>query len=206
MKENLQNKKEMLENLKKYKKALVVIDMVNGFINEGALADKSMRRIIKENVRLVKEFLKEEQYVIFIKDTHEINSAEFKSFPPHCLRGTNEARLIDELEMFEGKENTIAIEKNSTSAMMVPQFRKLIDDMTNLEEIVGIGVCGDICVPNTFIPLKNYLNQNNRCVDLIVCENAVDTFDSINHNRDEYLDMSFKLMNQSGIQMVKKYK
>lgn len=203
MKENLQHKKEVLAN---YKKALVVIDMVNGFINEGTLADKNMRRIIEENVRLVREFLKEEQYVIFIKDTHEINSAEFKSFPPHCLRGTNEARLIEELEIFEGKKNTIAIEKNSTSAMMVPQFRQLIDDMINLEQIVGIGVCGDICVPNTFIPLKNYLNQNNRCVDLIVCENAVDTFNSINHNRDEYLEMAFKLMNQSGIQMVKKYK
>lgn len=203
MKENLQHKKEVLEN---YKKALVVIDMVNGFINEGALADKNMRRIINENVRLVRKFLEKEQYVIFIKDTHEINSAEFKSFPPHCLKGTNEARLIKELEMFEGMKNTIAIEKNSTSAMMVPQFRQLIDDMINLEEIVGIGVCGDICVPNTFIPLKNYLNQNNRSVDLIVCENAVDTFDSINHNRDEYLDMSFKLMNQSGIQIIKKYK
>lgn len=203
MKENLQHKKEVLAN---YKKALVVIDMVNGFINEGALADKNMRRIIEENVRLVREFLEEEQYVIFIKDTHEINSAEFKSFPPHCLRGTNEARLIEELEIFEGKKNTIAIEKNSTSAMMVPQFRQLIDDMINLEQIVGIGVCGDICVPNTFIPLKNYLNQNNRCVDLIVCENAVDTFNSINHNRDEYLEIAFKLMNQSGIQMVKKYK
>jgi len=48
-------------------------------------------------------------------------------------------------------------------------------------------------------------NSANRKVDIIVPENIVETFDAPNHNREEYKNMAFKLMEQSGIQLVKKY-
>lgn len=195
----------MKEELKKVKELLIVVDMVNGFVREGALADTKIANIIPEQVRLIEQFLNNNQAVMFIKDCHEIDSVEFNTFPPHCIKGTEEAQLVDELRKYEGLNNTISIEKNSTSAIFAPGFLKNINYMENLETLVGVGCESDICVPNLLIPLKNYFNQNNRNINIIVPENAVDTFDSDFHNREEYQSMAFKLMEQSGIQLVKKY-
>ena len=36
-------------------------------------------------------------HVIFTADTHEVDDKEFQIFPTHCIRGTDEAKLVDEL-------------------------------------------------------------------------------------------------------------
>lgn len=35
---------------------------------------------------------------ILVKDCYTLNNVEFKDFPPHCIRGTSEAELVDELK------------------------------------------------------------------------------------------------------------
>ena len=59
---------------------------------------------------------------------------------------------------------------------------------------------------NLAIPLQNYFDEQNRRVDIIVPQNAVETYDSSQHQKDEYNKMAFSLMEQAGIQLVKKYK
>ena len=124
-------------------------------------------------------------------------------FPVHCLKDTDEAELVDELKPFE--PHSYVIEKNSTSAIFAEDFLPLIDSMTNLETIVGTGCESDICILNLFVPLKNYFNQKNRKVEIIVPENAIETFDSPTHSREEYNGIAKKLMIQSGIKVVKSY-
>jgi len=80
-----------------------------------------------------------------------------------------------------------------------------ISKMKNLKTIIAGGLEADICDMNLLIPLNNYFDEINRKVDIIVPENIVETFDAPNHNREEYKNMAFKLMEQSGIQLVKKY-
>lgn len=193
----------MKERLKELKELLIVVDMVNGFVREGVLADPSVAHIIPEIEILVKDFLEREQGIIFVKDCHTPNSVEFKSFPPHCISGTSEAELVDELKKYESLG--ISIEKNSTSAMFADGFLPLIDNMTSLERVVGVGCESDICVPNLFIPLKNYFNQHDRDVEVIIPLNAVETYDSETHFRSEYASASNLLMKQSGLKLVKKY-
>ena len=117
-----------MKNLKIYRKALIVVDMVNGFVREGVLHDDNISRIIPRQIELIEEYNNENELIIFIKDTHEINSTEFKRFggTTHCLKGTSEAELVDELKVYEGRENTLSIEKNSTSYMEAPLFREVI--------------------------------------------------------------------------------
>ena len=107
---------ENIKNLRVYEKALIVVDMVNGFVREGVLHDDKIADVIPSQVKLIKEYLKDEQLVIFIKDTHEEDAVEFKRFgnTKHCVKGTTEAELVDELKVFEELENVISIEKNST--------------------------------------------------------------------------------------------
>lgn len=194
------------KRLEEYKKLLLVIDMVKGFITEGNLADPTVGHIIPSVEELVQKFLKEGEAVFFIKDTHTEESIEFLDFPPHCLKGTEEAELVDALLPYEGRENTYSIEKNSTSAIFAPGFMERIMQMKNLKQIVGCGCEKDICVPNVLIPLKCYYNQNNQKVEFILPENATETYDSPIHNREEYGLMGSKIMKQGGISLVKKYK
>ena len=191
------------KKLKEIRELLIIVDMVNGFVREGIMADSYIAHIIPEQIRLIKEFLKKEEGIAFVKESHSKDCMEFKTFPEHCVKGTSEAELVDELKPFE--KDVLVYEKNSTSAMFAKNFLRDIDEMINLRNVVITGCCTDICDLNLAIPLKNYFNEYNREVDIYVPVNAVETYDAPNHNRDEYNEMAFKLMNQSGIKLVRKY-
>lgn len=191
------------KKLKEIRELLIIVDMVNGFVREGIMADSYIEHIIPEQIRLIKEFLKKEEGIAFVKESHSEDSIEFKTFPKHCVKGTSEAELVDELKPFE--KDALVYLKNSTSAMFAKNFLRDIDEMINLRNVVITGCCTDICDLNLAIPLKNYFNEYNREVDIYVPVNAVETYDAPNHNRDEYNEMAFKLMNQSGIKLVRKY-
>lgn len=195
-----------MKNLRIYKKALIVVDMVNGFVNEGVLHDEKIRDVIPRQVELINEYQQEGQLIIFIKDTHVKNAVEFKRFgnTEHCLKGTHEAELVDEIKVYEGNLNTISIEKNSTSFMEAPQFREVIQLLTNLKEVDVVGCCTDICVANGIIALANYFNEWNQDVDIRVHEDAIETYGADFHERNEYATAAKLLMKQQGIQLVKK--
>ena len=46
------------------KKLLLVIDMVNGFVKEGALADKAINNITPNIINLIKKYVQEENDII----------------------------------------------------------------------------------------------------------------------------------------------
>ena len=80
----------MKKQLEELRSLLIIVDMVNGFVKEGALADPNIQKIIPRQLELLKQYLNEKSAVVFIKDTHEKESSEFKNFPPHCIKGTEE--------------------------------------------------------------------------------------------------------------------
>lgn len=196
----------MKKELQNFKKMLIVVDMVNGFVKEGVLHDKNIELIIPRIKELVEKNLKDEELTVFIKDTHNEDAVEFKRFgnTKHCVKGTSEAELVDELKVYEGLENTISIEKNSTSYMEAPKFRKLISDLINLKEIDVVGCCTDICDFNGTMGLSNYLNEWNRDVIISVHQDACATYSET--KRRNYVDAAYLLMEQQGIKLVKKYR
>ena len=193
--------KGILTDLEKIEEMLIVVDTVNGFMVDGALANKDAMHIVPKQISLIEKILERNGLVVFVKESHNPNCTEFKTFPPHCIRGTKESELITELKPYENKG--ISIEKNSTSFMFARGFINLIKCMKNLKRVYGSGVCSDICIPNGFIPLKNYFNENNRDIELIIPEDSIETFSSPIHNKNEYYHASKILMEQSGIKLVK---
>ena len=87
------------------KECLFVVDMINGFIKEGAMHDEKIMSIVPAIIELCRAH--EDRY--FIQDTHEKDAIEFKSFPLHCVKDTSESEIIDELKPYV-KET---IQKNS---------------------------------------------------------------------------------------------
>lgn len=197
---------EKVKNLQVYKGVLIVVDMINAFVKEGELHDTSIGSIVPRQIELIKECHDKGYLVIFIKDTHNINATEFKRFEnkKHSVKGTSEAEVIDELRPFEDMEDTISIEKNSTSYMEAPDFRKTIRLLTNVEKWHVVGCCTDICVMNGTMGLSNYLDEHNIDAEIFVHEDAIATFNQ--ENRNEYVEASYLLMQQQGIQLVKKYR
>lgn len=192
-----------VKNLKFYKGCLIVVDMVNGFVRDGALHDEEIAKVIPRQIELIKQAKSEGKAIIFIKDTHDENAVEFDRFGgSHCVKGTNEAELVDELKPYENDEDTFVIEKNSTSFMEAPDFRKFIEEQIYLEEFDIVGCCTDICDFNGAMGLANYLDQWNRKHVIRVHEDAIATYAEA--ARQEYVFAAKLLMKQQGIQLVKK--
>jgi nicotinamidase-related amidase len=193
-----------IKNLKVYETALIVVDMVNGFVNEGVLHDKNIRKIVPRQLELLEEAEKKGSLIILVKDTHNKNATEFKRFgnTTHCIQGTSEAELIDELKPFEQKDNVTTVEKNSTSLMESPEFREIVKQAENLKEVNFVGCCTDICVFNGAMGLANYYDEWNRDVTINVHEDAIATYSE--DEREEYVQSAKLLMKQQGINLVSK--
>lgn len=192
-----------IKNLKMYTGCLIVVDMVKGFVDQGVLHDPKIGDIIPRQIELIKEAKNAGKLIIFIKDTHTEDSVEHGRFPDmHCLKGTPECELVEPFQDFENDEDTISIEKNSTCFMEAPDFRTLMELQVLLTEFEIIGCCTDICVVNGAIALANYLDQWNRKHHIIVHEDAIATY--AEDARKNYVDAAKRLMEQQGIQLVKK--
>lgn len=193
-----------VKNLKVYETALIVVDMVNGFVNEGVLHDKNIKKIVPRQLELLEEAEKKGSLIILVKDTHNKNATEFKRFgnTTHCIKGTSEAELIDELKPFEQKGNVITVEKNSTSLMESPEFREIVKQAENLKEVNFVGCCTDICIFNGAMGLANYYDQWNRDVTINVHEDAIATYSE--DERGEYIESAKLLMKLQGINLVSK--
>ena len=194
-----------VENLKVYNKALIVVDMINGFVKEGVLHDESIARVIPRQIELIKEYQRKGELVIFIQDTHTKESTEHKRFPDvHCVKGSGEEEIIDLLKPFSCLDNSICIPKNSTSFMEDPLFRDVLVTSTNIKEFDVVGCCTDICICNGSVGLANYLDEHNRDALIRVHLDAIATFNE--KNRKEYVDAACLLMELQGIQLVKKFR
>lgn len=191
-----------MKDLEKVKQILINVDMVNGFVNIGAMHDDYIRHTIPIQIKLMEEFeTDEEKLNVIIKDTHKENCREFKRYPVHCVENTEESELVDELKRFEN-ENAIVFKKNSTSTIYAQGFLDMIDALRNLEKVVIVGCCTDICILNLAIPLQNYFDQKDRDIKITISKETVETYDALGHSREEYNQMAFKLMSQAGIEIV----
>ncbi len=193
-----------MKELEKIKELLLIVDMVNGFVKKGALADPYIQHIIEPIKRTIEEFQSSpEKDVSFIADAHKLGCAEFKKFPEHCIDGTWESEIIDELLPYS--LNSRIYKKNSRSALFAPGFIRDIDIMRkhNLKRIVLAGCCSDLCDTDLGVPLMNYFDQMNDDIEIVVPQDSIETYDAPWHNRDEYNEIAYKIMKQEGIKLVK---
>ena len=106
------------------------------------------------------------------------------------------------MKPYENDVDTFVIEKNSTSFMEAPDFRRFIEEHPEMFEFDIVGCCTDICDFNGAMGLANYLDQWNRKHVIRVHEDAIATYAEA--ARQEYVFAAKLLMKQQGIQLVKK--
>lgn len=190
-----------LESLDKSKTAFVVVDMVRGFYNVGPLASDRVEKTIEPILKL-NEKLKDCKKVFFI-DSHTEDSVEFKSYPAHCLKGTVEEELIEELKD-KVDSNTSVIRKNSINGFHAPDFKLWLEKNSEIENFIVTGVCSNICVETFVITLKTYFDEKNMDKEIIVPINATETYELGNHNAELMNLLTFYKLKSNGINVVKK--
>jgi nicotinamidase/pyrazinamidase len=158
--------------------ALIVVDTQNGFLRSGNLASDRCLEALPAIQREVDRALGAGQRVFFTADTHEPDDAEFEIFPEHCVRGTTEAELVDELQDYLDRDDCHLIAKRRYSALFETELEGLLHRF-GVDRVRICGVCTDICVLHTTADLRN------RDIAVTVVADATATFDGPGHPGDE---------------------
>lgn len=173
---------------------VLVVDMVNGFVSSGAMADQSIKEIVPDII----ELLRVVHPSIFFCDNHDLDAKEFESFPLHCIKNTQEAQIIDELKPFA----KAVFKKNSTNAFVNEEINHYLKSIINdYQDFIIVGCCSDICVMQLALSLNTYFNEQNlNDQNVIVPVNMIETYHAAGyHDQVDYNEIALKLMQQSGI-------
>lgn len=189
-----------LKALKGEQTALFIVDMINGFAREGALKSQRVEELIPEIVSLSKKCDELGIQKLAFADCHTDASPEFGAYPKHCMEGTTEAEVVDEIKEVGGFK---LIEKNSTNGFHEEEFKKWLNENPQITNFVVTGDCTDICVQQFAITLKTWFNMQNKNYRVIVPINAVDTYDLGVHNGDLVNIMAFYNMIINGVEVVR---
>lgn len=170
-----------LNSLDPEKTVLIHIDLVEGFLRTGALHSKDAAEILPFVVK-VNDVMKEYKK-IFVLDSHDEGAVEFGSYPPHCVLGSGEEELVEELLPYV--EDHLVLRKNSTNLIHAAAFQQWLKENDRITDFVFVGVVTDICVLQACLTLRSYFNEHNAKKELHVLVPGVDTFhlDATQHHR-----------------------
>lgn len=133
--------------------AVIVVDMLRGFLEEGhpLYCGEAARAVIPNIKKLLTEEREKGSAIFFIADCHGPDDPEFDVFPPHCVMGTAEAEVIPELYDF-ASSTTITKQRYSGffETTLETTLKKIKPD-----KLIICGVCTDICVMHTVADARN---------------------------------------------------
>ena len=142
-------------------KVLVVVDMQNDFI-DGALGTPEAQAIVPRVVEKIKT-----------KDTHYadyLDTQEGKLLPvPHCIAETYGWNIEKNVQnALDEREEVYTYEKETFGSVDLGAALDLVWD-DNLDEIILVGLCTDICVISNALLIKAYLSDVKITVDASCC-------------------------------------
>jgi nicotinamidase-related amidase len=159
--------------------AILVADLVVGFCRSGPLASDRVNAIVTPTIDLFRH-AHERGVTRFVlaQDTHDPNTPEFEAWPVHCMRGTDESRMVPELEGLPFAEMYTVIEKNALSAGMGTELEAWLVRNDDVTDYVVTGDCTDLCTYNLAMFVRMWANASNRAGRRVsVDAAAVQTYD-----------------------------
>lgn len=163
-------------------KILVVIDMQKDFTT-GVLGNQQCKDVIPSVMERMERARREGWKIICTQDIHDKNylsTGEGRRLPvEHCIRGTEGAELIDEIQSLEQSWADYhevflpesPLEKNAFGST---ELAKVLEKYKP-EEIELIGVCTDICVISNAMILRSSYPDIDLSVDAACCAGVTPT-------------------------------
>ncbi|HCL4480158.1 TPA: cysteine hydrolase [Clostridium botulinum] len=190
-----------IEEFTKDDTVVIFINMVKGFFEMGIMYDQRYRKIIPNIVALNELTLGFDK--VFASDEHNEDCLEFEIYPTHCVKGSEETKIIPELigpEMLS--PNVTIISKNSGNAMYAKGFMEWLREHNHIKNFIITGVSVDTGILHLALSLKSYLNENNRVNRIVIPVDCVETYELDHHNGDMVKDMVLLLLKINGIDIV----
>jgi nicotinamidase-related amidase len=126
-------------------RALLVIDMLNDFVKEGApLEVPSARNVIPAIKREIETSHTQNSPVIYICDSHKPDDIEFSRFgwPPHAVKGTEGAKIIQEITP---SRDDIVVEKTTYSGFYNTGLEEILKEL-GVKTVRLTGCVTHICI------------------------------------------------------------
>ena len=154
------------------KKALIIVDMQNDFI-DGSLGTPEAKLIVPHVINKIKNNQNETAMIIFTKDTHSdgyLNTQEGKHLPiVHCIENTEGWEISRDLQKAIDLSGYRIFEKNTFGSRELAVFLSDYASSDGLDEIEFCGLCTDICVIFNALVVKAFLPEANISVDSSCC-------------------------------------
>jgi nicotinamidase-related amidase len=192
-----------LETLAPLETAILSVDVIEGFCRVGPLASPRVTAIIPKIVDLIQNAEARGIHdFAFIQDTHPENAEEFSAYPPHCIKGTLEARAVHEFESLPNWNNYAHFEKNSISSLESTKLVAWLEERPQLKNIICVGDVTDLCLYSLAIGVKLRSLAQGLGQRIIVPENCVQTWDSPDHPGDLYHGVFLFQLKRNGVEIV----
>lgn len=179
--------------------ALFVVDMINGFVREGVLQSPRVERLIPRIKDMMEKANKRGLQIVAFADNHPEHSPEFGSYPQHCLSGSSESEMVDELR--QAAPYTL-VRKNSTNGALSAEFQRWWAEHQEIQTFILVGDCTDICILQLALWLKAAANELNRYVRVVVPIDATETYDLGLHQGDLMHLLALYNMSMNGIEIA----
>ena len=166
-------------------KIMVIVDMQNDFVT-GPLGSPEAQAVVPKIVERLEAAEGSQCLVLFTKDTHQPNyleTQEGKNLPvEHCIEGTSGWSIVKPIASYvdySGKFLTYSAKNIIKGRFYKPTFGsiQLVEELkkicempdVDVEEIIFMGVCTDICVVSNVLMTKAYCPEVQITVDAECC-------------------------------------
>lgn len=135
------------------------IDTQKDFIEPTGRLYVSGAEEIRNNLKKLYDCVRfQDHYLLSSLDTHTENDPEFKSYKPHCIKGTEGHQKIKEttlktvaivndslINFFPENRKQFLVEKTTVDIFSNPHTEKLLE-FINPDEVIVFGVATDVCI------------------------------------------------------------
>jgi nicotinamidase-related amidase len=156
---------------------MVGVDLIKGFCVSGPLAGHRAAAIVEPCAALVQRaWAAGVRRVFMARDAHGPDAEEFRSWPVHCVAGTEESELVDELAALPMANEFRIVDKNSLSALQDTDLQRAIETDGLPRAVICIGDCTDLCTYNLAMGFRMIANARNQPLEVIVPADCVETY------------------------------
>lgn len=150
---------------------VLVVDMLNDFVQPvGKLYVPGAEKLVPRIRKILDASHTIGVQVVYACDAHAFEDPEFKTWPRHCVKGTDGARITFGLEPVTAYD--LVIKKQTLSVVDTDEFKQLLDALASMPTrktiVIVVGVATEYCVRAAVLDIKKYMKAQG-------CDNTVMT-------------------------------
>ncbi|WP_164491750.1 cysteine hydrolase family protein [Staphylospora marina] len=166
---------------------IVVVDVLKGFCETGPLSSERVAEMVTHVSELLQAAMDKgvpASRFVFLNDSHPPDAVEFSAFPPHCIRGTEEAEVVEPLQRFASLDGVRVFRKNATNGLFGTDEEgvRFFEWLENVLEqgpatFLVVGDCTDLCIYQNATGIRLFANEQNARAEVIVPASHSRTYD-----------------------------